>query len=55
MGVTGIASSKFWKTHHSGNNKRGTGTFDINTKAATGAFYSCGIRIRLRHNFLPKN
>jgi hypothetical protein len=40
------------KTHHSGNNKRAIGTFDINTKAATGAFYSCGIRIRLCHNFL---
>lgn len=24
---------------------RGIGTFDINTKAATGAFYSCRIRI----------
>jgi hypothetical protein len=30
---------------HSGNNKRAIGTFDI--RAATGAFYSCGIRIRL--------
>jgi len=40
------------KTHHtkcSGNNKRGIGTFDINTKAATGAFYSCGIIIILCH------
>jgi hypothetical protein len=50
-----VAKIKLGKTHHSGNNKRGTGTFDINTKAATGAFYSCGIRIRLCHNFLPKN
>ena len=50
-----VAKIKLEKTHHSGNNKRGIGTFDINTKAATGAFYSCGIRIRLCHNFLPKN
>jgi hypothetical protein len=40
-----VAKIKLGKTHHSGNNKRGTGTFDINTKAATGAFYSCGIRL----------
>ena len=40
-----MAKFKLGKIHHSGNNKRGIGTFDIDTKAATGAFYSCGIRI----------
>ena len=50
-----MAKIKLGKTHLSGNNKRGIGTFDINTKAATGAFDSCGIIIRLCHNFLPKN
>ena len=50
-----VAKIKLGKTHLSGNNKRGIGTFDINTKAATGAFDSCGIIIRLCHNFIPKN
>jgi hypothetical protein len=27
-----VAKIKLGKTHHSGNNKRGIGTFDINTK-----------------------
>ena len=44
-----MAKFKVGKTHHSGNNKRGIGTFDIDTQAATGAFYSCGIRIGLCH------
>ena len=44
-----MAKIKLGKNHLSGNNKRGIGTFDINTKAATGAFYSCGIRIGLCH------
>jgi hypothetical protein len=30
-------------------NNPGIGTFDIDTQAATGAFYSCGIRIGLCH------
>jgi hypothetical protein len=30
-----VAKFKLGKTHHSGNNKRGIGTFDIDTKAAT--------------------
>jgi hypothetical protein len=47
-----VAKIKLGKTHHSWNNKRGIGTLDINT---TGAFFSCGIRIILCHNFLPKN
>jgi hypothetical protein len=38
-----VAKIKLGKAHHSGNNKRGIGTFDINTKSATSAFYSCGI------------
>ena len=38
-------STELGKTHYSGNNKRGIGTFDIDTKAATGSFYSRGIRI----------
>jgi hypothetical protein len=44
-----VAKFEFGKTHHSGNNKRGIGTFDIDSQAATGAFYSCGIRIGLCH------
>ena len=44
-----MAKFKLGKTHHSENNKRGIGTFDIDTQAATGAFYSCGIRIGLCH------
>jgi hypothetical protein len=35
-----VAKFKVGKTHHSGNNKRGIGTFDIDAQAATGAFYS---------------
>ena len=34
-----VAKIKLGKTHLSGNNKRGIGTFDINTKAATGALW----------------
>ena len=34
-----VAKFKLGKTHHSGNNKRGIGTFDKDTQAATGAFY----------------
>jgi hypothetical protein len=44
-----VAKFKVGKIHHSENNKRGIGTFDIDTQAATGAFYSCGIRIGLCH------
>jgi hypothetical protein len=33
-----VGKIKLGITHHSGNNKRGIGTLDINTKAATGAF-----------------
>jgi hypothetical protein len=44
LGCSGLMYVQWMeKTHHSGNNKRAIGTFDINTKAATGAFYSCGI------------
>ena len=37
--------------------REGLVLFDINTKAATDAFYFChfGIRIGLCHNILPKN
>lgn len=35
----GVTKIKLGKTHHSGNSKRGCGTFDINTKAATGALF----------------
>ena len=47
-----MATIKLGKTHHtkcSANNKRGIGTSDINTTAATGAFHSSGIIIRLCH------
>ena len=44
-----MAKFKLGKTRYSGNNKRGIGTFDIDAKAVTGAFYSCGIIIGLCH------
>jgi hypothetical protein len=33
-----VGKFKFGKTHHSGYNKRGIGTFDIDAKDVTGAF-----------------
>ncbi|CAG2196487.1 unnamed protein product [Mytilus edulis] len=38
----GVTKIILGKTHHSGNSKRGCGTFDINTKAATAREYEVG-------------